>query len=131
MSIPGGESREGSEPIDRVIPAGLLTGVFVTSLALIWVAVEASRSDLAPLRIYVPVGAAALQAGLIALVFLRLPWERVSHLTILLSASLVAGVLVALCLIDTRGGETSLDPTSPLVEEKLEQARQSLSDPDF
>ena len=115
---------------DPTVPARVLVGVFLASLFLTFAAIETSRHDLGGYHLHVALGIAAVQASPIALFFMRLLWERPVHGIILFGTLVLVAVFLALCVIDTRDSESTLDPISPLVQEKLDQGRESLADPD-
>ncbi len=124
----------GSESHHHVVPAGLLVGMFLALLVLTWITVEASRLDLRDFHVhnvYIGLGIAVIQGTLVALFFMGLLWEKPFHRSIILGTLVFAAVFLALCLIDIRDYEATLDPTSPQVQEKLDQGRKSLVDPDF
>lgn len=121
----------GSRAHSHVVPAWLLVGMLLVSLVLTWISVEARHQDLGSFAAPIVLGIAIVQAALVALFFLGLLWEKPMQRIILLGALICAAVFLALCVIDTGDYQATLDPTSPLVQEKLDQGRQSLTNPDF
>ena len=124
----------GTESCDPVVGTPWLVGVFLTVLGLGAIAVVVSRRDLGDLGILgdftvcIVLGIAMVQATLVALFFMRPSWENPFHRVILLGTVIFATVFLALCTIDIRDHGGTLDTTSPLVQEKLDQGRQSLAD---
>ena len=124
----------GTESHEPVVGTPWLVGAFLTVLVLGAIAVEASRRDLGDLGFLgdfstcMLLGIATVQAALVALFFMRPTWKSPFHRVILLGALIFAALFMALCTIDIRDHGATLDPTSPLVQEKLDQGRQSLTD---
>ncbi len=131
------EKKVSEEPKDNAaksrhnVPAVMLVGLFLMLLGLTWITVQVSRQDLGGFNVHVSLGIAAFQGTLVALFFMRLPWERSSQGALLLGSLVFAALFVALCMIDVDEYKPTLDPTSTPVQEKLDQGRQSLTDPNF
>ena len=133
------KSSEESGSPDRVVPAGLLVGLFLVSLGLTWIMVVGSRLDLGDSIGPIPVdlataqgalvvGIATVQGALVALFFMGLLWGKPFHRNIVLGTLIFAAAFVVLCVIDTRDYQVKLDPASPQVQEMLQEAQQSLTD---
>ena len=108
-----------------------MVGTLLTSLVLTWITIQASGYDLGDFNVPIALGIATVQAILVALFFMHLLWERPFHRVILLGTLFFGAVFLSLCLIDIRDEKATLDPTSPVVQEKLDQSRESLTNPDF
>lgn len=115
-----------TECSDPVAGAWVLVGVFLMSAILIGITVVVSHYDLAGYNLHIALGIATVQATLVAAFFMRLVWERPFHRIIVVGSLLFAAVFLTLCTIDIRGYLETLDATSPAVQERLEQGRQSL-----
>ena len=121
----------GSRAHSHVVPVWLLVGMLLVLLALTSISVLAHHQDLGSFTAPIVFGIAIVQAALVALFFMGLLWEKPTQRIILLGALICAAVFLALCVIDTGDYDGTLDPTSPLVQEKLDKGRQSLTNPDF
>ena len=112
---------------DHVAGAPVLVGVFLMSVILIGITIGVSRYDLAGYNFHIALGIATVQAALVALFFMRLVWERPFHRVVVVGTLIFAAVFLTLCTIDIRGYVTTLDATSPIVQERLDQGRESLT----
>ncbi len=94
----------------HVLPLKLLAGVWIALATLTWVTVAASHLNLGSLGLWVALGIATTKAGLVALYFMHLRYDRPINAIIFLGALLFVLLFVGLALTDTRSYQPDLIP---------------------
>jgi cytochrome c oxidase subunit 4 len=105
---PGGQS--GHTSTVHVVPLPVLLAVWGALLVLTFATVAATWVDLGPFNLWVALGVATAKAGLVALYFMHLRYERPLNGFLLIAALAFVMLLAGLALMDTREYSPELIP---------------------
>lgn len=94
----------------HVMPVKALVAVWVTLLALTVITVAATRIDLGEFNLYLAMAIATAKAGLVALYFMHMRYDRPVNALVFLSALLFLALFIVLASLDTHAYQGELIP---------------------
>lgn len=92
----------------HVVPVPLLLGIFGLLLFLTFVTVAVTYIDLGPLNIVIALGIAVIKAGVVAMYFMHLRYDRPFHGVILIASLLFVAVFIGMALLDSKTYQPNL-----------------------
>ncbi len=96
--------------LSHVLPARVLLAVWLALVVLTAVTVGATRLPLGSLSLWIALCIATVKAGLVALYFMHLRWDRPINAVIFLGTLLFVLLFVGLALTDTQSYHPDLIP---------------------
>jgi cytochrome c oxidase subunit 4 len=102
----------GNDPLadyhPHVVPVKVLLTVFGILLFLTVITVAVTLVDLGKLNIWIALGIAVLKAGVVALYFMHLRYDRPFHAVILVASLVFLAVFIGMALMDTHAYQPNL-----------------------
>lgn len=96
--------------LGHAVPMKILLGVFGALVVLTWITVAATWVDLGAMNLWLAMAIATLKAGLVALYFMHLRWDRPINAIIFLGTLLFVLLFVGIALTDTASYQPELIP---------------------
>lgn len=92
----------------HVVPVPLLLAVFGLLLVLTFATVAVTFVDLGPLNIIIALGIAVIKAGVVAMYFMHLRYDRPFHGMIFIGSLLFVAIFIGMLLLDTKAYQPNL-----------------------
>jgi cytochrome c oxidase subunit 4 len=92
----------------HVVPVPLLLTVFGILLFLTVVTVAVTMIDLGKLNIWIALGIAVVKAGVVAMYFMHLRYDRPFHAVILVTSLIFLAIFIGMALMDSKAYQPNL-----------------------
>lgn len=112
MTSPTGSGERGHEGprLAHVTPVKILAGVWAGLMVLTILTVAATRVDLGGANLWIALAIATVKAGLVALYFMHLRYDKPFNSVVFLAALLFVALFVAIALVDTKEYQPEMIP---------------------
>jgi cytochrome c oxidase subunit IV len=111
--------RDGAHGLAHVMPLRILVAVWGALIILTVITLAVTKVDLGGANLWIAMGIATVKAGLVALYFMHLRYDRPFNGVILISALLFLTLFVGLALTDTKENMPDMIPGyAPGMEKK-------------
>jgi cytochrome c oxidase subunit 4 len=95
------QEAHAGEALGHVVPLPVLLGVFGALMVLTAVTVAVSYFDFGVLNLLVAIGVATVKAGLVAMFFMHLRYDRGFHSVVFLIGVIFLGLFLAITMLDS------------------------------
>ncbi len=86
----------------HAVPMSILVGTLVVLLVLTFLTVAATWIDLGPLNVWLALGIAVLKAGVVALFFMHLYWDKLFNGIVLIASLFFVALFMGIAILDSR-----------------------------